>query len=330
MKSKEVIKKIGVISGLTAGTIFVTLSSAAVIFYNFTLNKRSRIHMSKFSGRQKQKRKISSDEDTVKYSGAGGSPQEQEWFSDAGEEVTITSDDGLKLYARRFRNNCGENKFAITCHGYTSKGAYMADFAKHFYDMGFHVLVPDARSHGASEGTVMGMGWLDRRDILNWIQSILMEAPDAKIILHGVSMGGATVMMVSGEPLPSNVKAIIEDCGYSSVYDEFKHQLKDMFKLPAFPFVNVTSLMSRLRAGYGFKEASCIEQVKKSRTPILFIHGGKDTFVPSGMLDQLYDAAGCEKEKLLVENAYHAISNIVDPELYWKTIRSFLQKHLSD
>ncbi len=62
----------------------------------------------------------------------------------------------------------------------------------------------------------------------------LKEDPNAEIALFGVSMGGATAMMTSGEDLPSNVKVIIEDCGYSTVIDEFTYQLKDLFHLPSF------------------------------------------------------------------------------------------------
>ena len=63
------------------------------------------------------------------------------------------------------------------------------------------------------------------------IQQILKKDPNAEIALFGVSMGGATVMMTSGEDLPSNVKVIIEDCGYSTVMDEFTYQLKRFIPL---------------------------------------------------------------------------------------------------
>ena len=65
---------------------------------------------------------------------------------------------------------------------------------------------------------------------------------NAEIVLYGVSMGGATVMMASGEDLPGNVKAIIEDCGYSSVWDEFSYQLQALFNLPEFPLCSFLQL----------------------------------------------------------------------------------------
>ena len=107
------------------------------------------------------------------------------------------------------------------------------------------------------------MGWDDRLDIIDWINTILEYNPNAEIVLHGVSMGAATVSMVSGEDLPSNVKAIVADCGYTSVWDEFAYQLDDLFSLPEFPILNVSSLVAKVRAGYFLGEASTLKQVAK-------------------------------------------------------------------
>ena len=65
------------------------------------------------------------------------------------------------------------------------------------------------------------MGWLDREDILRWIDFILADDPQAEIVVHGISMGAATTMMTAGEDTPENVKVFIEDCGYTSVWDVF-------------------------------------------------------------------------------------------------------------
>ena len=207
-------------------------------------------------------------------------------------------------------------------------GAKMAFYAENFYNMGYNVLVPDLRGHGKSEGDYIGMGWNDRKDILRWIDLILKENNNAEIILHGVSMGGATVMMTSGEELSENIKCIIEDCGYSSVVDEFEDKLKNIFNLPKTPILQVADLVSRVRAGYWFSDASSVSQLKKAKVPILFIHGDKDDFVPYDMLDKVYNAADVEKEKLVVEGAEHAKYAYVKPELYWNTISNFINKHL--
>ena len=174
------------------------------------------------------------------------------------------------------------------------------------------------------------MGWHDRLDIIDWINYIIKNEPQAKIILFGVSMGAATTMMTTGENLPSNVKLAIEDCGYTSVWDQLGHNLKQVFHLPKFPVLYLAERSCKKHANYLFKEASCIEQVKKSKTPTLFIHGSADTFVPYKMLDELYNYGSCKKEKLVVENAEHTKSVNINPDLYWRTIDNFINNTFRD
>lgn len=240
----------------------------------------------------------------------------------------ITSSDNLKLHAYEIINKNKTDKWAIVVHGYTSEGKTLSSKAKHLYNMGYNILVPDLRGHGISQGNYIGMGWDDRLDIVYWINNIVKSNPQSEIALHGTSMGSATVLMASGEKLPPNVKAIVADCGYTSVYDEFKHQLKELFNLPTFPIMNVSDIVTHIKAGYCLNDASAINQVKKSTTPILYIHGDKDDFVPYYMMDELYNATNSEKEKLTIEGGEHANSDLVNPKLYWSTIANFLSKYI--
>ncbi|WP_300856956.1 alpha/beta hydrolase [uncultured Clostridium sp.] len=241
----------------------------------------------------------------------------------------ITSSDKLKLHSYKVTNQNNSNKWVIAVHGYTSEGINMSTYAKHYYDNGYNVLIPDLRAHGLSEGNYIGMGWDDRLDIISWINYILNENPNAEIILHGVSMGAATVLMTSGEEIPSNVKAIVADCGYTSVWDEFAYQLDDLFSLPEFPILNVSSMVAKIRAGYFLGEASSLEQVKNSKTPILYIHGDKDDFVPYYMMEELYNATSSEKEMLTIKGAEHAKASEIDPETYWNTVNNFINKYMN-
>lgn len=241
----------------------------------------------------------------------------------------ITSSDDLKLHSYQVKNQTPSNKWVITVHGYTSEGINMSSYAKKYYDNGYNVLIPDLRAHGLSEGDYIGMGWDDRLDIISWINYILNEDPNAEIVLHGISMGSATVLMTSGEEIPSNVKVIVADCGYTSVWDEFAYQLDDLFSLPEFPILNVSSIVAKIRAGYFLGEASSIKQVKKSKTPILYIHGDQDDFVPYYMMEELYNATSSEKEMLTIKGAEHAKASEVDPKTYWTTVNNFINKYIN-
>lgn len=240
------------------------------------------------------------------------------------EDLEITSHDGLKLKAKLLKSDLDTDKVLIAVHGYRSYNLKeYAYYIKFYHDLGFHILMPDNRAHGESEGTYIGFGWLDRLDCIQWIHKMKEYFDkDLQIVLHGISMGSATVLMASGEELPSDVKCIISDCGFTSVLDEFEHELKQAHIPPALILPTAT-LLSKKRVGYSFKEASTINQVKKSKTPTLFIHGDQDDFVPTYMVYDLYNACAADKDLLIVEGAKHAQSYLVNQELCEKTIIEF-------
>ena len=255
--------------------------------------------------------------------------QAENWLDEISNDVYITTSNNgkLKLHAYEIINQKNTDIWSIVIHGYCSQGKDMTYYAKQYYNKGYNVLILDLRGHGKSEGDYIGMGWHDRLDIIDWTNYLINKNPNSKIILHGVSMGAATVMMATGENLPNNIKIAIEDCGYSSIWDEFKMQLKVLFNLPEFPVLNAASAVCKIRAGYMLEEGSAVEQVRKSKTPTLFIHGDLDSFVPFEMLDIVYQAASCEKEKLVIKGAAHAEASSVNPNLYWETIDEFIEKY---
>lgn len=300
------------IVGMIVAALVVVLAIGLVwvgnFFYDFALNPNS----------------------SIGFSAPEGLPDNEytHWLLESSTEVYLTGEDGLKLHGYAAPGD-GSHRYAILCHGYQNNASGVARSGQHFSQLGYGVLLPDARGHGKSEGDYIGMGWHERRDIIGWANSIISADPQASIVLYGVSMGAATVMMASGEgDLPPNVRCIIEDCGYTSARDEFAYQLKRLYKLPPFPIISFFDLACRFRAGYSVNEASAVSQVAKSHTPTLFIHGEKDSFVPYFMLDTLYNAAACPKEKLSVPGADHVQSVVTNPQLYWSTAEAFLAKYM--
>lgn len=255
----------------------------------------------------------------------------QAWLSEhVLEEVQIQSEDGLTLYGHYLKSAKETQQTAIIVHGYSCKGLDMISYARIYSNMlGMNILLPDNRGHGRSEGHYMGFGWHDRKDIQGWISYILeRNGNDTEIVLHGVSMGAATVLMVSGEKLPANVKVIIADCAYSSLEAQLKHQMRQMYKLPSFPLLQTTSWVCRLRAGYSFKEPNTLRQVQSAQAPILFIHGDADTFVPTEMVYPLYEQCASEKELWIVPAAAHAKSVLIDYEGYAHKVIHFIQRFM--
>ena len=274
------------------------------------------------------------DADKERLLNTGEAREAGAWFSEAKQPVSITSFDGLNLHGWLFDPDCVNplpHLYAICCHGYTGEPAEMAKWAHRFAKLGFTVLVPAQRAHELSEGRYVGMGWLEHNDLLAWIHLIVESDPDARILLHGNSMGAATVMMAAGDPrLPRNVVSAIEDSGYASVRMQFIDSARSMFHLPkllAAMCVDAAGLVCKYRAGFDFSDASCVEQLKHTTIPMLFIHGAADTFVSPRFLDMNYGAcSSLDREKLLVPDADHVMSSAVAPDVYWSKVEGFVKR----
>ncbi|WP_297299473.1 alpha/beta hydrolase [uncultured Brachyspira sp.] len=250
------------------------------------------------------------------------------WFEISQKDVYTISSDNLKLHAHLINNE--SNVYVIIVHPYEGRGAYMKYFAEKFYNMGFNILAVDLRTHGESEGKIYSLGYLERLDVLAWIKFINDNYNDSKIILYGISMGANAIMMSSAEDLPNNVKAIIEDAGFSNAYEQLKARVDLAYKFSFIPIVELTSLMAKIRLGFSFDDINVEKAVSKSKTPILFIHGKKDSLVNCNMVHKLYNACSSEKEKLIIENGEHIKAVLSNENLYWDTIKTFISKYIKN
>ncbi|MBR0086454.1 MAG: alpha/beta hydrolase [Lachnospiraceae bacterium] len=243
-------------------------------------------------------------------------------------DVYIRSYDGLKLYARLIQAEEETKKTAILVHGFRARPE--GDFAgiiQFYHEIGWNVLMVSDRAHGNSEGNTLGFSWLDRRDIIDWArQIILLFGEDSEIVLHGVSMGAGAVMMASGEvSLPKQVKGIIEDCGFSSTLEEFRHVFPEKFKSVSGPVLAIDNIISKMHSGYFLSEASSVKQLNLNTRPALFIHGGADDFVPTEMVYDNYYATKGPRTLYICDGAGHARSFTHDPETYKETVKAFLE-----
>lgn len=239
--------------------------------------------------------------------------------------VEIFNKSGLKLYGRYRMRPETTHRWIISVHGYRDDHRFMLPYVMRFYEGGFNVFTQDNRAHGMSDGDYITMGWLDKDDVYEWIDCIRRMDPDAEVIVHGVSMGAAATMMLSGLNHPA-VIGYVEDCGYTTTWDMFKVVMNRDYHLPTFPIMNLTNLMSRVKLGFDFRKSSSLAQIGKCVKPILFIHGEKDGYIPVDMCHTLYGAFTGEKDQYIAPDAGHAESMDYDPDTYFNTIFEFISR----
>lgn len=267
----------------------------------------------------------------------------------AARDTLVTAHDGDSHHAMFIYAPRATSKTAVLVPGYTDCSVDMLHVG-YIYNkvLGMNIIIPDLHANGKSDGKAMQMGWKDRIDVIQWIaiaDSLFRDSTGhARIIVHGQSMGAATTMNVSGELsepsteikrlFPSlssvvpSVKCFVEDCGYTSAWDEFSYEINEMFGLSDFPVMYTASVLCKIENGWTFGEASPITQVAKCRKPMLFIHGGNDDFVPTQMVYPLYNAKPAPKYIRVFPGSAHARSYHDHRMEYEQLIKNFSEKYL--
>lgn len=243
-------------------------------------------------------------------------------YSNIMDDVFIRSYDYTKL-GGSYLLGANKNLWVILIHGYTAINKTMFTVADEYYKRGFSILAPNLRGHGNSAGIFTTYGIKEKEDIKAWIRWIKTDYPDAKIILQGESLGAATAMFLAEEN-PKDVIACIEDCGYTSYYEMYAHQVHDKIKFLTKPVALVANLFIKPIIGANLFKSN-IDSMKNTKIPVMFINGRKDELVPVEMCKSLYNAHQGKKDIYIAEGAGHAESKLYDADIYYEKIFKFLE-----
>ena len=242
------------------------------------------------------------------------------------EEIHRQSFDGLDLHAFYIKNNEPSHKYFLGMHGFKSGPLHeFAPYVKGYLERGYNIMLASERAEYRSSGKYITLGNKEAKDARMWIDYIIEKDKDAEIIVEGVSMGGATVCILSGTDLPKNVKGIISDCAYSSVYDELGFFLANYKGVPKSLILEGIRCYLKLYLKIDVKKETPLEGVKKSKTPILFLQGKKDQLVPAFCANKLYDACSSKKKLIMSEEANHACSFAYLLDDYFKEVAEFFE-----
>lgn len=238
-------------------------------------------------------------------------------------EIYRYSYDNIRLHADYIKKE-DSNSVIILVHGYHA--ASWLDFStmlKFYYDNNFSILAITQRAHGKSEGNLITFGDKEEKDLRMWV-NFLIEESFEKIYIHGVSMGASTSLIASSN-LPKNVKCIIADCGYTTAVEEMSYVLNSQKKIPSYLLIPFQKFFTKYILGFDITR-STRNSLKSNIIPILYIHGKKDKYVPLYMTKENYFITKSKKEIYLVDDAKHALSNIIDEEGYKDKVISFIEE----
>lgn len=264
------------------------------------------------------------------------------------KDTFVIAHDGDRHHALIIKAPKPTSRTAVIVPGYTDCAINMLHVGYIYNNvLGMNLVIPDLHANGKSDGKAMQMGWKDRIDVIQWIaiaDSLFKDSTGhAWMIVHGQSMGAATTMNVSGElaepsaeiktifpiisQIASSVKCFVEDCGYTSAWDEFSYEINNMFGLTDFPIMYAASALCKIEYGWTFGGASPVSQVAKCRKPMLFIHGGSDDFVPTRMVYTLYNVKPAPRYLQVFPDSRHARSYQNHRREYEQRIKTYVEKY---
>lgn len=246
------------------------------------------------------------------------------------EKIKITSERGDTLAGFLTLAKEKSNVFVVFAHGHHSThNGDPANFMRYYIEKGFNFLAVDHVAAGESTGKFIGFDYFEHRDCLDWITYLTARfGDDIKIIIHGVSMGGATVCQMA-DKVPKQVKLAVADCPYTSALEEYEFVLRKAgIKKSAPAILNGFNGLNKIFAGFDFKETDVRNAVAHSKIPMLFVDGSADTLIPLEMTKELYSLCAAEKDILIVDGAEHAQSIAKDEVGYHKKLDEFISKYL--
>ncbi len=215
------------------------------------------------------------------------------------QRFTRTNSRGIRLEGYYYQSGSQPSgKIAFIIHGYRSEHLETAGmYYEYYFSRGIDVFCCDHGAAGESGGSVIGYDVFESRDCLDWLEFLYEQfGREIQVLLHGFSMGGATVLSMS-DRVGDQVKCIVSDSGYTSAAEILSGRVGAL--------ATVMSGINRVVAGYTLADTDVREHVKHSRVPILFVHGRQDKTVPFSMGEELYALCPGEKDCLWIDNARH-------------------------
>jgi dipeptidyl aminopeptidase/acylaminoacyl peptidase len=244
------------------------------------------------------------------------------------EELFIDSAHGYQLHAMYFPVE-NSKKAVIIAHGirWSLFGSYK--YVKLFQSLDYNVLLCDLCCHGLSGGSHISYGYYEKDDLSTWVDVLEKKLDEGAVIgILGESLGAASAVQCIRQD--SRIKFCIADSSFSDLAELCKFQIKSMTRLSIPLFIRMTSRLIKKRHGWGIEDVSPIKYLEKVKTPLLIFHGTKDKLIPAEMAEKLYEKAAGVKQLIMVEGADHVKGFSLQPELYYQSIKDFLNNHIEN
>ena len=159
-------------------------------------------------------------------------------------------------------------------HGYAASKSTLLAAARVFHELGYGTLLIDFYGSGGSSGAETTLGVEEARDVAAAVNFVRQKWPSRKIVLYGISMGGAAVLRAVATEAIKPDAIIIE-----ATFDTLLNTAKIRFHatgLPGTPFSELLIFWGSLQRAFNFFAHNPVDYARSVNCPSLILHGEQD------------------------------------------------------
>jgi dipeptidyl aminopeptidase/acylaminoacyl peptidase len=243
-------------------------------------------------------------------------------------EVRVNARDGVGLDAWLFTPRSPNGAAVIALHGVGDTRVGMLGHADFLLRAGYTVLTPDCRGHGASGGDVITYGVREAGDVRVWADWLARLPGIDRVYGVGQSMGASILLESLG--IETRFRAVAADCPFATFREIAGDRLAQqgaIGALASWPLVNLGFVYARARYGVNLWDASPSEAVRRTRVPVLLIHGTGDTNIVPRHSRELHALNPAATELWEVAGAGHIASLGTAREEYVRRVTRWFDGH---
>lgn len=214
------------------------------------------------------------------------------------EDVWMRSTDGASLFGWWLKAQGEPKATVVFLHGNAQNLTSHAAYVDWLPAAGYNVLIVDYRGYGLSVGTPTRKGVLADAKIAYDYALARADATPDRMILFGMSLGGANALTLAGREKLPGLQAVVADSAFSN-YGRIGRE--KLLKIPVLGYVLWP--FSPLMVSSGLSPDQTVEKI--APIPLLLIAGDKDEVVPSSHSERLYEKAGEPKLIWRLHGAAH-------------------------
>ena len=216
----------------------------------------------------------------------------------------------------------------IYLHGNAGSRVDSLKYLRAILEHGINLFCFDFAGCGLSEGEYISLGYHEKEDLKIIVDFVSKLPYVSSIGLWGHSMGAATAILYAAGD--KRISCICADSSFSDFNKLAKETVEKNIKLPNFIFSTAISFVRKSiikRNGLDIYNLKPIDEVKKIKIPIMFVHGIKDLLINMQHSIELFES--CKASPKIV-NFFDGGHNTKRDKLLIEKIVDFFKTHLNE